>query len=149
VIQTLLRATPEDLPNLLAALGLTERPKIYDDPDPDVGMSWDLPQTGIEISFDDGRVSTVFLYGPAKFELRHYRGPLPRQLAWNTSFDTVIATHGMPTRYSHGGGDADGPLGPVPPWIRYDGNDHCVHIQFMPDKTQTAMVSVTTAERSP
>ena len=40
-MQTLLRATPDDLPALLAAAGVTETPHIDDDPDPDIGLSWD------------------------------------------------------------------------------------------------------------
>ena len=113
-MQTLLRATPDDLPALLVAAGLTETPHIDDDLDPDMGLSWDLPQTGIEISFDDGRVSTVFLYGPPQRDVC-FTGELPLGIAWSMSFDLAMTTLGSPSRYSDGGGDADGPYGPLPP----------------------------------
>jgi hypothetical protein len=147
-MRTLLRATPDDLPALLAAAGLTEKPEIDDDPNPDIGLSWDLPQTGIEISFDNGRVSTVFLYGPPQRAL-HYTGPLPLGIEWSTSFDLAITILGSPSRHSHGDNNPNQLLGPLPPWLRYDDDSHCVHIQFTPDKCQTAMVSVMTAERAP
>ena len=147
-MQTLLRATPDDLPALLIAAGLTETPNIDDDPDPDIGLSWDLPQTGIEISFNNGRVSTVFLYGPPQRDVC-FAGELPLGIDWSTSFDLAMTILGSPSRHSHGGGDADGPLGPLPPWIRHDYDDHCIHIQFTPNKSQTAMVSVMTSERAP
>ena len=89
LMQTLLRATPDDLPLLLAAAGLTEKPRIDDDADPDIGLSWGLPQTGVEISFDNGRVSTVFLYGPSQRET-HFTGPLPLGIEWSTSFDLAM-----------------------------------------------------------
>ena len=147
-MQTLLRATPDDLPLLLAAAGLTEKPKIDDDADPDIGLSWGLPQTGVEISFDNGRVSTVFLYGPSQRET-HFTGPLPLGIEWSTSFDLAMTILGSPSRHSHGDNNQNCPLGPLPPWVRYDADDHCIHIQFTPDKSQTAMVSVMTAERAP
>lgn len=148
MIQTLLRATPDALPELLTAVGLTETPQINNDPDPDIGLFWDLPQTGIEISFDDGRVSTVFLYGPTERN-PHYAGAMPIGIEWSTSFDKALATMGSTSRQSHGGGDADGPFGPLPPWLRYDFADHCVHIQFNPNKSQTTMITVMTSERAP
>ena len=147
-MQTLLRATPRDLPALLVAAGLTETPQIDDDPDPDIGLSWGLPNTGIEISFDDGRVSTVFLYGPSQRDV-WFTGQLPLGIEWSISFDLAMTILGSPSRHSHGGGAQDEPLGPLLPWIRHDYNDHCVHIQFTLDKSQTAMVSVMTSERAP
>ncbi|MBM79058.1 MAG: hypothetical protein CMJ78_00495 [Planctomycetaceae bacterium] len=137
------------MPALLVALGITECPEIDDDPDPDIGLSWALPQTGIDISFDSGRVSTVFLYGPSKRQQDYYRGQLPKELDWEMSFDTVGLAHGTPSRHSHGDRSASGPLGPLPPWVRYDGDDHCVHIQFTTDKCRIEMVTIMTAERAP
>ena len=147
-MQSLLRATPDDLPALLAAVGLTETPVIDDDPDPDIGLSWGLPKTGIDISFDDGRVSSVFLYGPSKRDA-HFTGPLPLGIEWSTSFDLAMTILGSPSHHSHGDDDVDGPLGPLPPWMRFDYDDHCIHIQFTSDKSRTAMVTVMTAERAP
>lgn len=148
-MQSLLRASAVALPDLLAELSLTESPEIADDPDPDIGLSWGLPKTGIDISFDDGRVSSVFLYGPTKADAGIYCGQLPYGLDWNTSFDVVLYALGNPSRHFHGSEFDDGPLGPTPPWIRQDGADYCVHIQFTPDKSQIAMVTIMTVERAP
>ena len=147
-MQTLLGATPDELPELLAAARLTETPEIDNDSDPDIGVSWGLPQTGIDIRFNNGRVSTVFLYGPPQRD-PHFTSPLPLGIQWSASFDRAIAILGSPSRYSHGGDGAYWPLGPIPPWVRYDHDDHGIHIQFTPDKAQTAMVSVITSERAP
>ncbi|MGB7347458.1 MAG: hypothetical protein WBD20_24770 [Pirellulaceae bacterium] len=146
-MQTLLRTPPEDLPELLLALGFNEAPLIDDDHD--LGLSWEMPKTGIEISFDDRQVSTIFLYGPAERETNYYHGELPLGLIWDTSFDDAIAAFGNPSRYSHGGEDPDGPLGPIPPWVRYDGANHCIHLQFTPDKTKISRVAIMTSERAP
>ncbi|MEM6689838.1 MAG: hypothetical protein AAF664_10450 [Planctomycetota bacterium] len=145
-METLLRAIPDKLPELLLAVGVTEQPEINDDPD--IGLSWGLPQTGIDISFDGGRVSTVFLYGPDG-RTPHFDGDLPFGISWATSFDDATETLGSPSRLSHGNDDENGPFGPLPPWVRYDNPNHCIHIQFTPDKSRVAMVSVMTSERAP
>jgi hypothetical protein len=148
-MQSLLRATSQELPDRLRALALTETPVISDDPDPDIGLSWRLPTTGMEVSFDEGRVSTIFLYGKERDGFSIFAGQLPLDLIWDKSFQTVLRDHSDASRLSHGSDSGTTPLGPVPPWIRYDTEAYCTHIQFCLDESRIDMVTIMTPERAP
>ena len=137
-LQSILNSSTNELPGILAGLGIREPPEIDDDRE--LGLTWELNDTGIEISFDAALVVAVFFYGHVTGHYQPFKGELPRDLEFTMSHDEVIAKLGEPSRAS---------AVPNIHWIRYDDEDFCTHIEFLADKSSIRMVTIMTPDRAP
>jgi len=137
-LQSILNSSTNELPGILAGLGIAEPPEIDDDRE--LGLTWELHSTGIEVSFDAALVVTVFFYGQVTGNYQPFKGELPHELEFSMSYDAVIEKLGEPSRQSS-----------IPDihWIRYDDDDFCTHIEFLADKSSIRMLTIMTPERAP
>jgi len=133
----LLRHPSSEFTNHLREISITEIPEV--DNDPEMGVTWSYPRSGIELKLQNDRVATVFLFGEKTSKYSAHPAPPYEGIEWNHTFEDVQVSMGEPSLFSDGNPDSE--FGPIPPWLRYDLDRYCVHFEFSSDKQHIRKVT--------
>jgi len=141
------RITGAALRGLVAADGL----KASKEEDMKEGqpVAWNFigKKSGYEISAEDGRVNTVFLYVQKADGFSAFTGHLPYNVPRDSTRTEVRRQLGRPQR--SGKAYKDKILGPQGAWDRFFVDSICIHFEYSDPGLQISLVTLMTEDAAP
>ena len=105
-------------------------------------MYYTFPAAGLDLVFDEGRVSAAHYYGPGSAEdVQPYAEPLPRGLAFSDSKRAVLQKLGTPAVQKNGIEDPR-PFVRMNPWMKYRYDGYFLHVQFAMDESHIRLITL-------
>ena len=132
-LESLIGRAPTDAELQEFLSGMDEEPEM----DSFAGMELRLfPRNGLDLYFDEqGRLVTLFLYGPGHDDHRGYAGRLPGGLCFSDSARDLALKMGPATL----SGTEEGTN---LPYERFDSEPYCVHLQYGPEKGDIRLITI-------